>query len=102
MNRRRHSVKRKIPLRHPFSETLGDPDFDNRLSGDPESPGFAIKRFDHPGWKIDVHSPLLFVGTPGFAEFKVPCQVLAPFKLPVKLFSLHTSEPPPGRHGVPR
>jgi hypothetical protein len=102
MNRRSYSVKRKIPLRRTFSKALGDPDLDDRLASDPQSLGLTIERIDHPHGEIDVDSPLLFLGTPGFAEFKVICQVLSPFKLPFKLLRLHTSEPPPDGHGVPR
>jgi hypothetical protein len=36
---------------HALFEPVGDPDFDDRLSGDTEPRRFAIEGIDHPVWR---------------------------------------------------
>jgi len=70
-------AKNSVPGMRSQSEPFRQPDFDDRLPGDPQPFCFPIEGVDHPDWKIDIHPSLLSQGPAGTAEFEAAADIPA-------------------------
>src|SRR5690625_7181440 len=75
-------------------QALGDPDLDDGLARDAESPGLPIERVDHPRGKVDVDAAAFLSRTARSGKFESRGHVLALVEPRIELLSLHRGSPP--------
>src|SRR5699024_1421918 len=83
-------------------QALSDPDLDDGLARDPESPGLPIERVDHPRRKVDVDAAAFLSRTARSGKIESRGHVLALVEPRIELLSLHRGSPPLFATAAPR
>ena len=82
-------VHASLRLRDLFLQPLGNPNLDDRLTGDPHAVSFPVEGMDHPSGELHIHTALFLIDPPGLGKVKILGDVVASIEFLIQFFSFH-------------